>query len=81
MIKQYLTPFLPKQAESDQNYAPEEAIEEEERLRKKREDANKEELQARRLLLLRHLAPARSKDSIFAVEKSHQHVSFSLNTL
>ncbi len=33
------------QAESDQNYAPEAAMEEEERLRKQREGANKEELQ------------------------------------
>ena len=33
------------QEESDQNYAPEEAVEEEERLRKEREGANKEALQ------------------------------------
>lgn len=59
LTKQYLTPILLKQAESDQNYAPEEAIEEEERLRKQREDANKEELQARRLFLLRHFSPCK----------------------
>lgn len=39
------------QADSDQNYAPEEVVEEEERLRKEREGANKEALQ---VLLPRH---------------------------
>ena len=42
------------QAESDQNYAPDEAIEEEERLRKQREGATKEELQVR--ILKKHVS-------------------------